>query len=265
MTPSTMQGKTVQVIALMAALLEKKGSGEDRLELDRREEIGRRNRQRIQDERDYAVRNGRLPPQDFSQLDLEFIKKPAWAPILLLVPTNIVDHWKSDINLWGHFAVSIYRSGGAKLTPLIESIQMGISEILLCSTSMFQQKATLVGLKQVEWKLIIIDELHFAKSKKTLLSKNLRELKGSLQDSRVIGLTGTPLQNKQVELWNIVDLVIQGHLGTEKEFETVYGKPIRVGRYVRRHCRFGSIDCIALTYIFSTILPQRKRGFIRDN
>ncbi|GKY93153.1 hypothetical protein MPSEU_000283300 [Mayamaea pseudoterrestris] len=223
-------GKTVQVIALLAALLKKRGNGEDRLELDRRVEIARRNRQRIQDEKDFAIQNGRLPPQDYSQLDLEAVNTPAWAPILLLVPTNIVDHWKSDLDLWGHFGVAIYRSGGPKLAPLIESIQLGTSEILLCSTSMFTQAATLDELKRVEWKLIVIDELHFAKNKNVRLSMHLRELKNGLRDIRVIGLSGTPLQNAQIELWNVVDLVIQGHLGSEKEFDVLYGNPIRKGR-----------------------------------
>ena len=214
----------------MAALLGKKGTGEDRLELDRRDEVGRRNRQVIQEEKEHAVRHGRMPPQDFSQLDLEPINKPVWAPILLLVPTNLVDHWKSDMHVWGHFGVAVHRSGGPKLAPMIEAIQMGMIEVLLCSTSMFTQDATLAELKNVEWKLIIIDELHFAKNKKTILSKNIRKLKDGLQEIRVIGLSGTIMSNDQVELWNLTDLVVQGHLGDKNTYELTYGKPIKMGR-----------------------------------
>ena len=116
------------------------------------------------------------------------------------------------------------------LSSMIETIQMGMIEVLLCSTSMFTQDTTLVELMKVEWTLIIIDELHFAKNKKTHLSKNIRALKDGLQESRVIGLSGTIMSNAQVELWNLTDLVVQGHLGDEKTYELTYGQPIRMGR-----------------------------------
>jgi SNF2 family DNA or RNA helicase len=38
------------------------------------------------------------------------------------------------------------------------------------------------------------------------------------------------MQNNHMELWNIVDLVVKGHLGNDKEFEDHFAHPIRMGR-----------------------------------
>jgi SNF2 family DNA or RNA helicase len=186
---SAPQGKTIQLIALLAALMEKKGTGQDLLDLDRRTEIGRRNMRRIQQEKDHASRQGRMAPQDFSQLDLEPNKLPTWAPVLLVVPGAVIDHWRTDISRWGHFSVAARRSGGPPLAPMIESIQMGILEVLICPHSLFQMDKTLLELKRVEWKLIVVDELHFAKNWLTMLSKNFRKLKDNQRECRVIGMS----------------------------------------------------------------------------
>jgi hypothetical protein len=163
----------------MAALLEKKGTSEDQLLLDRRKKAGRNNLQLVETEKEYARRRGIMPLQDYSQLDFEPMYLPDWAPILLIVPPNLVDHWKKDISTWGHFSFAAYQSGGTKLPPLIESIRLGLNEILICPQSMFQQEKSIFELQKVHWKLIVVDELHIAKNAQTKLSDNLRKLKGS--------------------------------------------------------------------------------------
>ena len=47
---------------------------------------------------------------------------------------------------------------------------------------------------------------------------------------RVLGLTGTLMQNQHEELWNLIDLVETDFLGTWKEFEHEVARPLKIGR-----------------------------------
>ena len=77
-------------------------------------------------------------------------------------------------------------------------------------------------LKHIEWDYIILDEGHFISNPKSMLSIAIKQL---ISHHRLI-LSGTPIQNNVLELWNLFDFLMPGYLGTQKEFNSRYTKPI---------------------------------------
>jgi len=61
---------------------------------------------------------------------------------------------------------------------------------------------------------------------KTKVSQCIRQIRAL---HRLI-LSGTPIQNSAVELWSLFDFLMPGFLGSEKEFNSTYGKPIQNSR-----------------------------------
>ena len=66
-------------------------------------------------------------------------------------------------------------------------------------------------------------------NKDGFLSEHLRKLKSDHR-SLVIGMTGTLMQNDHDELWNLVDLIETGYLGSWDEFKYEISVPIKIGR-----------------------------------
>ncbi len=61
------------------------------------------------------------------------------------------------------------------------------------------------GMKKKSFSLIIADEIHFLKNRKSIRSKTFKKLTG--KSSAIIGLTGTLIMNRPSELLNILALI----------------------------------------------------------
>ncbi len=70
----------------------------------------------------------------------------------------------------------------------------------------------------ISWDLVIVDEAHKLKEKNTVRWRFVDRL----QRKRFLLLTATPFQNDLLELYNLLQLLKRGHLGTMKEFRSKF-------------------------------------------
>jgi len=153
-----------------------------------------------------------------------------WVPILLICPPSVISNWINEFKSWGHFAVETFQ--GNDRAVALNRVKIGQSEVLLCGKSLFSKESCFSLLKSVQWKLVVVDEYHEFKGKKTSAWDCLYQLTAHCA-CQIIGLTGTAMQNDYEELWNLVYLVQPGLLGSWAEFRQNYVQPLKLARYVK--------------------------------
>lgn len=218
-------------ISLIAALLGKHGTGEDLLNLKRREEKVQERLEQVNRAKEKALAEGRIHlNHGEDNLNTDDLDLPEWSPILIIAPNAVVSHWKKDLVTWGHFSYSVYQGVGRDAA--LESVNNCLAEVMLCPHSMIARKEDARKLVESKpWKLVVVDELHKFKNEIAERSDHLRRLRDA-HHCVVVGLTGTVMQNRHRELWNAMDLVAKDFFGDWKTFESDYAKPISLSRYV---------------------------------
>ena len=73
--------------------------------------------------------------------------------------------------------------------------------------------------------MVVIDEAHYIKNPDAIRTRNSRRLLDSCD--RAILLTGTPLENRLLDLWSIVDFIQPGYLGDQEHFTETYEPRVR--------------------------------------
>ena len=134
---------------------------------------------------------------------------------LILVPPSLVDQWVAELrekfeldfkivedeNSWSFFS----DSGDKFIIASIDRVK-----IFDRKKGDFRHSEA----HKIPWDLLIVDEAHKLKSRGTVRWKFVDRL----QKKRFLILTATPFQNDLIELYNLLNLLKRGHLGTIKEF-----------------------------------------------
>jgi SNF2 family DNA or RNA helicase len=215
-------GKTIQIIALLAALQNKKGNKCDLKDIRTRQEaISNSFAKAKADQDDTLLRGGTIAKTT------DAYPKLPYSPILIIVPPSVLTNWENEFKTWGYFAVASYRDANRAIA--IERIACGMEDIMLCGKSMLVQKKDFNELLTIQWSLIIIDEYHDYKNHNSSTFKHLEALRNSAQ-CPIVGMTGTLMANNHRELYNLIDLVQPGLLGEWKDFQHDYSRPIKLAR-----------------------------------
>ena len=140
----------------------------------------------------------------------ELILRGEVENFLILVPASLGYQWwhelnsKFDIDLWYH----------RKSRGLLYYNQ------LIASLDMCKRKGNAEGLIEKGFDLVIVDEAHRLKNKKTLNWKFVNSLPAKYR----LFLTATPIQNDLKELYNLVSILRSDLFGSYKDFKSEYMK-----------------------------------------
>uniref|UniRef100_A0A5B6ZDQ1 Putative switch 2 n=1 Tax=Davidia involucrata TaxID=16924 RepID=A0A5B6ZDQ1_DAVIN len=144
------------------------------------------------------------------------------GPVLIVCPTSVIHNWESEFSKWANFSVSVYH--GANRDLILEKVEACGVEILITSFDTYRIHGSI--LSKVQWEIVTIDEAHRLKNEKSKLYIACLEI----NTRKRFGLTGTIMQNKIMELFNLFDWVVPGCLGTREHFREFYDEPLKHGQ-----------------------------------
>ncbi|XP_022149686.1 switch 2 [Momordica charantia] len=144
------------------------------------------------------------------------------GPVLIVCPTSVIHNWENEFSKWANFSVAVYH--GANRESIYDKLEAGTMEILITSFDTYRIHGGI--LSEIKWEILIVDEAHRLKNEKAKLYSACAGIK----TLKRFGLTGTIMQNKIMELFNLFDLVAPGSLGTREHFREFYDEPLKHGQ-----------------------------------
>ena len=139
-------------------------------------------------------------------------KRP--KPALVICPASVLHNWRREANRFTpHLKVLVLESGAAR-----HNLRKQIPQHDLTVTNYALLRRDLEALQRFEFRAIILDEAQFIKNPSAQVTQSVKQLRA---DQR-IALTGTPLENRLLDLWSIVDFTQAGYLGSQDHFAETY-------------------------------------------
>lgn len=132
---------------------------------------------------------------------------------LIVVPTSLMSNWAHELN---RFAPNIKYDFVYGLNQDIKAD----TDIVITTYGNLRSKVKL--LSKNSYSILIIDEAQAIKNRNTSTFKAVKSIKA---DGK-IALSGTPVENRLLEYWSIMDFVNPGLLGSADRFSNEYAKPI---------------------------------------
>jgi SNF2 family DNA or RNA helicase len=136
--------------------------------------------------------------------------------ILVVCPTSVIFHWEELLKRFLPALRILVFYGSART---LESFQ-GDCDLLLTSYGTLRSEKQM--LARLFFEIAIFDEIQIAKNAHSQTHKALRKIDAKMR----LGLTGTPIENRLLELKALFDLVLPTYLPSEALFKSLFITPI---------------------------------------
>ncbi len=159
-------------------------------------------------------------------------QQTAAAPVLIVAPTGLLGNWQQEIELHlnaprlGRVALAF----GGSLKQLREQDSLSAHDIETGRAALNADSWRDAGIvlttyetmrdyhfsfAKTRFGAVIYDEIQKLKNPASQVTRAAQALNGRF----VLGMTGTPVENRLQDLWSIMDVIAPGTLGSSREFE----------------------------------------------
>jgi len=143
-------------------------------------------------------------------------------PTLLIAPTSVVGNWQKEIEKFAPHLQSMIHHGSSRIQDEKEFQEAILKQdIAITSFTLARKDAKL--LEAVSWQRIVLDEAQNIKNPKAAQTKAILKLSARHR----LALTGTPVENRLLDLWSIFNFLNPGYLGKEAQFRRSFELPIQ--------------------------------------
>ncbi|MEE2819577.1 MAG: DEAD/DEAH box helicase [Planctomycetota bacterium] len=150
------------------------------------------------------------------------------GPTLLVAPTSVVGNWVREVDKFAP-ELRVHVQHGSE-RPLGDDFTSAVAEADIVITTYGLVHRDRETLGKVSWYRVALDEAQYIKNPPTKQAQAIR----ALQAWHRVALTGTPVENRLVELWSIMEFLNPGYLGPAATFKRTIARPIEQRRDSRK-------------------------------
>lgn len=148
-----------------------------------------------------------------------------WYPrVLIVCPGTLMRNWEDELAKWGWWVIYKYHGNPADRRGVLGAARKGMLEIMITTYDTYRNNEG--EINTVDWDCVIADECHLIKNKNTEITKAMNKVNALCR----IGLTGTAIQNKYEELWNLLNWARPGAYGSAQEWKQMVSLPLKMGQ-----------------------------------
>lgn len=137
------------------------------------------------------------------------------SPVLVVCPKSVVGNWISEAE---RFVPGLRVKAWSKSRNLKAKEALAETDLLVVNYT--QLRLLDQGLANAQWHAVILDEAQYIKNPE---SQTFRTAVG-LKATHRVALSGTPIENRLLDLWSIMAFAMPGVLGKRGRFNKIYGQ-----------------------------------------
>ena len=144
------------------------------------------------------------------------------APTLVIAPTSVLGNWRKEIERFApQLRVLVHQgSGRIKQEPAFGDACRSCDVVVTSFALARLDEKLFCG---VQWRRVVVDEAQNIKNPSAAQTRAI----GRLPARHRLALTGTPVENRLLDLWSIFNFLNPGYLGKEAQFRKSFELPIQ--------------------------------------
>ncbi|NOQ16085.1 MAG: ATP-dependent helicase [Methyloprofundus sp.] len=144
------------------------------------------------------------------------------GPILLVAPTSVIGNWQKEIQKFApHLSTYIHHGSQREKDKDAFSVLCDTQDMMITSYTLVRKDSAL--LNAITWHRVVLDEAQNIKNPKAAQTKAILKLDAKHR----LALTGTPVENRLMDLWSIFNFLNPNYLGKQAQFRKNYELPIQ--------------------------------------
>ena len=160
--------------------------------------------------------------QVIARLIHEREEKAEPKPTLLIAPTSVLGNWQKETARFAPHLRAMIHHGSAREKEKKAFLDACAEQDLVISSYALARRDEKLFNAQ-EWERIVLDEAQNIKNPQAAQTRAILKLKAKHR----LALTGTPVENRLLDLWSIFNFLNQGYLGTRAHFRRTFEIPVQ--------------------------------------
>jgi SNF2 family DNA or RNA helicase len=155
-------------------------------------------------------------------MEREVSPEPPTGPTLLVAPTSVLGNWQRELQRFAPSLKVLIHHGPQRPKELAAfERSIGERDVIITSYALMRLDSKL--FQSQSWDRVVVDEAQNLKNPKSAQTRAILKL----TNRHRLALTGTPIENRLLDLWSIFQFLNPGYLGTMTQFKQRFERPIQ--------------------------------------